>query len=80
MLEVRKKGVPCRYAEAVEGYVLEPLIQRKAVFLPPALILFSQMVLGLVGGPLGVIVATPFAAALLVAVRKLYVEQALENR
>jgi predicted PurR-regulated permease PerM len=70
----------CAGAQAVEGYVLEPLIQRKAVFLPPALILFSQMVLGLVGGPLGVIVATPFAAALLVAVRKLYVEQTLENR
>jgi predicted PurR-regulated permease PerM len=68
------------FVQSVEGYVLEPVIQRRAVFLPPALILFSQMVLGLVGGPLGIIVATPLAAALLVAVKMLYVQDALEKR
>jgi predicted PurR-regulated permease PerM len=67
-------------AQSIEGYVLEPLVQRRAVHLAPALILFSQMVLGLVGGPLGIIVATPFAAALLVAVKELYVEDALEKK
>jgi predicted PurR-regulated permease PerM len=66
--------------QSAEGWLLEPLIQRKAVHLAPALILFSQMVLGLVGGPLGVIVATPLAAALFVAVKRLYVEDALEGR
>lgn len=66
--------------QAVEGYVLEPLVQRRAVYLPPALILFGQMVLGLVGGPLGIILATPLTAALVVAVRMLYVEDALEKR
>lgn len=65
--------------QSAEGYLLEPIIQRKAVRLAPALILFSQMVLGLVGGPLGIIVATPLAAALFVAVKKLYVEDALEG-
>ncbi len=65
--------------QSAEGYILEPLIQRRAVHLAPALILFSQMVLGLVGGPLGIMVATPFAAALLVAVKKLYIEDALEH-
>jgi predicted PurR-regulated permease PerM len=66
--------------QSAEGYILEPIVQRRAVHLPPALILFSQMVLGLVGGPLGIIVATPLAAALLVAVRMIYVEDALEKR
>jgi predicted PurR-regulated permease PerM len=60
--------------------VLEPLVQRRAVYLPPALILFGQMVLGLVGGPLGIILATPLTAALVVVVRMLYVEDALEKR
>jgi len=66
--------------QSVEGYILEPVVQRKAVFLPPALILFSQMVLGLIGGPLGVIVATPFAAAAMVAVKMLYVQDVLEDK
>jgi predicted PurR-regulated permease PerM len=63
---------------AVEGYLVEPLVQNKAVFLPPALILFSQVLLALLGGPLGVVVATPLAAALVVAVKMLYVEDVLE--
>ena len=54
--------------QSVEGYVLEPLIQHRAVYLPPALILFAQLLLGLLAGPIGVIVATPFAAAFVVAV------------
>jgi predicted PurR-regulated permease PerM len=66
--------------QSVEGYILEPLIQNKAVYLPPALILVAQMILGLVAGPLGIVVATPFAAALSVAVRMLYVEDALGDR
>jgi predicted PurR-regulated permease PerM len=66
--------------QSAEGYVLEPVIQERAVFVPPALILFSQAVLGLVAGPLGIIVATPLAAALVVAVRMLYVEGVLERR
>jgi predicted PurR-regulated permease PerM len=64
---------------AVEGYLVEPLIQRKAVYLPPALILFSQVLLALLGGPLGLVVATPLAAALVVAVKMLYVEDVVER-
>lgn len=66
--------------QTVEGYMLEPLIQNKAVFLPPALILLAQIVAGLVAGPLGLAVATPLAAALMVAVKMLYVEDALGDR
>jgi predicted PurR-regulated permease PerM len=66
--------------QSIEGYILEPLIQNKAVFLPPALILFSQVLLTLVGGPLGTMVATPLAAAVLVAVKMLYVEDTLGER
>jgi predicted PurR-regulated permease PerM len=66
--------------QSIEGYLLEPLVQQRAVYLPPALILFAQLLLGLVAGPIGVIVATPFAAAFVVAVRMLYVEDALGDR
>jgi predicted PurR-regulated permease PerM len=66
--------------QAVEGYLLEPLIQHRAVYLPPALILLSQVVLGLVAGPLGLIVATPLTAAAVVAVKMLYIEDELGDR
>ena len=52
-------------------------MQQKAVYLPPALILFAQIVLGILVGVLGVMLATPLAAALLVAVKMLYVEDVL---
>ena len=66
--------------QSVESYVLTPMIQHRAVYLPPALILFSQVVLGVTAGPLGIIVATPLAAATLVAVNMLYVEDVLGDR
>lgn len=66
--------------QSVESYALTPLIQHRAVYLPPALILLSQVVLGVTAGPLGIIVATPLAAAMLVAVNMLYVEDVLGDR
>jgi predicted PurR-regulated permease PerM len=66
--------------QSLESYILAPLIQHRAVYLPPALILFSQVAMGVTAGPLGVIVATPLAAAALVAVNMLYVEDLLGDR
>jgi predicted PurR-regulated permease PerM len=66
--------------QSVESYLLTPLIQQRAVYLPPALLLFSQVILGVTAGPLGVIVATPLAAAGLVAVNMLYVEDVLGDK
>jgi predicted PurR-regulated permease PerM len=45
--------------------------------MPPALVLLAQVVLGVTAGPLGVIVATPLAAAALIAINMLYVEDVL---
>jgi len=55
-----------------EGYVITPIAQRHAVRLPPALTLLSQFFMWTVAGILGVVVATPLAAAILAAVQKLY--------
>lgn len=66
--------------QTVESYILSPLVQHKAVYLAPALILFSQVLLGVVAGGLGVAVATPLAAAAMVAVNRLYVEDVLGER
>ena len=66
--------------QAVESYVITPLIERKAVKLPPALTVVTQLLLGLSTGISGVILAAPLTAAAMVLVRKLYVEDALGDR
>lgn len=65
--------------QMLEGNLIAPLIQKRTVSLPPALTILSQTILGTVFGPLGLILATPLMAALLVAVRMIYVESFVEG-
>ena len=66
--------------QSLEGHILQPLVQRRAVSLPPALLLIAQVAFGALLGVLGVMLATPATAALLVLVKKLYVEGVLDER
>ncbi len=61
----------------VEGYVVAPVVQRRTVELPPALTIMAMVLLGSAYGVLGLILATPVIAALLVFVREAYVEDVL---
>jgi predicted PurR-regulated permease PerM len=61
----------------VEGYLVSPLVQRRTIHLPPAASILSMTILGTMFGPLGVILGTPIAAALMVAVREAYVGDVL---
>jgi len=65
---------------AVEAYLLVPLVQRHMVHVPPALGLANQVLLGVLGGFLGLLLATPLLAAGLVVVRMVYVEDLLGDR
>lgn len=64
----------------VEGNVLDPILTKAMVSIPPALTFGVQVLLGVLVGPVGLAVATPLVAALLVLVKRLYVEDALEGR
>jgi predicted PurR-regulated permease PerM len=66
--------------QQVESNVITPLVQRQAVSLPPAVTLFAVVAFGLLFGPLGVLFATPLAVVALVAVKKLWVREALGER
>lgn len=63
--------------QTLEGYLLTPLILQRTAYLPPALTIVAQVLLGALLGPIGVIVAAPAAAVGLVVVRELYVKDAL---
>lgn len=63
--------------QSLEGYILTPMVQRQSVALPPALTISAQILSGVLVGAIGVIFATPLAAATMVAVKMLYVEDVL---
>jgi predicted PurR-regulated permease PerM len=59
----------------IEGYILVPIIQKKAVALPPALGITAVVVFGVLIGPLGIVLAHPLMVTAIVVVRKLYIER-----
>jgi predicted PurR-regulated permease PerM len=61
----------------IEGYVVQPVIMRRAVEIKPALLLVGQSLFGAVFGLMGVVVATPALVCLQVAVEYLWVERRL---
>ena len=61
----------------LEGYLLAPLIQSRAIHLPPAFTLVAQVLLGEVAGVVGLLVAAPLTVGIVVAVKMLYIEDAL---
>jgi predicted PurR-regulated permease PerM len=63
--------------QTLEGYVLAPLIQRRAVDVPPVLTLAAVMIFGALFGAIGIALATPLVAVLKIAVVRLYVEDRL---
>ncbi len=56
----------------LESYLLTPLIQARAVSLPPAVVILNQLVFGALFGILGLALATPLAAAAIVPLRALF--------
>ncbi|MBA3446600.1 MAG: AI-2E family transporter [Pseudaminobacter sp.] len=65
--------------QALEGYVVTPLIQQEKVSLPPVVIIVAQLLFGVLFGILGLALATPIAALAMTLVREVYVEDYLEH-
>ena len=65
--------------QSLEGYLISPLIQKRAVSLPPAWSLTALVAFGVLFGPMGVALATPVLAVARVLVLRLYVEERLER-
>lgn len=64
----------------VEGYILAPLIQERAVFVPPMLLLSALTGLTILLGIPGLIIATPLTAVTLVVINKIYIEGILGDK
>jgi predicted PurR-regulated permease PerM len=61
--------------QQVESYALIPVVMRRAVRLQPAVTILFQMVMAVLFGFLGLVVAVPLLAAIRVLVRRLYIDR-----
>ena len=65
--------------QTVESYAITPLVQQRALSLPPALLLATQVVVGGLLGALGLALATPMLAVAVVLIQSLYIEDTLRE-
>lgn len=65
--------------QQIEGNIVAPIVQLKAVDLPPALLLFALVAFGLLFGIPGVLFAAPLTAVLYILVKRLYVRETLNT-
>ena len=63
--------------QTVESYLVTPLIQQRAVTLPPAIVIVVQLAFGAAFGLLGLLFATPLAVVAMVLVQRLWIEDVL---
>ena len=64
----------------IESNIVTPLIERETVELPPALTIMFQLALAVLVGGLGLVLATPLLAVIMVLVQMLYIEDVLGDR
>ncbi|MEO8794443.1 MAG: AI-2E family transporter [Daejeonella sp.] len=74
--------VVCLYTgiQIIQSAVTQPLIQKKMVNIPPALIIFGQVAMGLLGGFWGILLATPVVAIVMTLINKLYIQKQSLNK
>ncbi|HET6513042.1 MAG TPA: AI-2E family transporter [Candidatus Kapabacteria bacterium] len=66
--------------QAIESNIVTPQVQKRTVSMPPVIGMVGQLLFGVFFGFLGLLLATPLVAAILVIVKMLYVEDVLGDR
>lgn len=70
-------GLAYLVIQQLEGHLLIPLLMKGGMDLPPVLTIVTQGLMALLFGFLGLLIAVPLLAAVIVPVKMLYVEDAL---
>ncbi len=66
--------------QLVESNLVTPMIERRTVELPPVLTIVAQLALTILFGAVGLILATPILAVVMVLVQTLYIEDVLGDK
>ncbi len=65
--------------QTIVGSIVLPLLQKKMINIPPALTLLIQLVMGTLSGLMGIILAVPLLAIIIIVVNELYVKKQADN-
>jgi predicted PurR-regulated permease PerM len=71
--------VLCTLVQQLEGHVVTPLLLRKRLDIPPVLTIVAVSSMGLVFGVIGMLIAEPLLAAVLVVTKMLYVQDVVHD-
>ena len=63
--------------QQVENNVIMPLLARSSVSIPPAVAMFAMVAMGILFGPLGLLLGFPLTVVAFVLIRRLYVHETL---
>ena len=66
--------------QSIEGYFITPMIHRRAINVPPVLIITVQFLIFYLVGFLGVLLAMPLIGCVMVLVKRLYIEDILGDK
>jgi predicted PurR-regulated permease PerM len=66
--------------QIIESNLVTPYIERQTVELPPALTVFAQLALSILIGGIGLVLATPLLAVVVVLVQMVYIEDVLGDK
>jgi predicted PurR-regulated permease PerM len=66
--------------QIIESNIVTPYIERQTVELPPALTVFAQLSLAVLIGGVGLIIATPLVAVVVVLVQSVYIQEVLGDK
>lgn len=66
--------------QLIESNLVTPIIERETIELPPALTIVFQLALGILIGGLGLVLATPILAVVMVIVQMVYVQDVLGDK
>jgi predicted PurR-regulated permease PerM len=65
--------------QTIVGNIAVPLLQKKIINIPPALTLLSQLIMGTLSGLMGIILAVPLLAIIIIVVNELYVKKQITD-
>jgi predicted PurR-regulated permease PerM len=66
--------------QVMESYFITPMIQQRAVYLAPALLISTQILMAVLFGWLGILLATPLTVVVIVLIQTLYIHDVLGDR
>jgi predicted PurR-regulated permease PerM len=74
--------VLCLYVgvQLIESNLVTPLIERNTIELPPALTILFQLALAVMVGGMGLVLATPLLAVIMVVIQMVYIQDILGDR